>query len=816
MGNNLQRAGFAFFLLALLLLLSAECVSAASYTVSSSSFSNGTDSHRALARQSDGDLYTCYLVESGARAVAAVAKSTDDGVNWVGQKVFTEVPGNHSGPTIAVDRNDNVHIAFTNVTTIFYSEYKSGVWSTPTNISSKLTIVPALIYRPSMVIDSQDRVHLLFSFSSADVFPDTFAVYLHRETNGTWGCVRDLGVLGWGPLNEYTSGTALAISNDDELFAFYGCSPDWISCHIACKSSITLGYSWSARTLVSATAWTSRYNESQPTACLDYSQNVNLAYTRAAANWTGSIVQWAYYNGSWYQGKNVTSDNTIVNQHPSIAGYADVDSVQIMYQSDIATYTFPSIVRNHGSYAGGNGLNTDIPGSSAIMDYPSAIWAEFPFVCNARTNILKYGTGWKPVTQVGRSYVYCENSTARYYTAYTDFDTPDGYDLIVYARDAETGAAISNFTVSLSTGSSNTTTTGVSYFYCVPGGEWITITIDASDGGFAPGTSEVYLTASTVKTVFLMPIVNKYYSPLNHEVQIRVCDIFGNPFENVCVTAQGFETTFGAWGWLWKLFGYSEDITINNSTMVGRTDSAGEITYLMNAEIKYNLHFYSAADGINQNETLYPKNDRYIYYVRSADENFFSMGVHSISQDINITVTTTEINSTHSLITINYTDDSAGTTNVTIYTYREELSGLNNYTTICYNFSGLSAFENSTIVLSEGGEHYLIELAVNHSLFDYFERAYKIVIEGIRLDLGFEDKNVYTYISLALLIFVGLMFGATSAHQGALVVCMVGWIEYYVGWLAAFGAGVALFLAFATVLTIIGIYITKLHKEGYQ
>lgn len=118
---------------------------------------------RALARASDGRLWTIYSRSAPTSFELFVAYSDDDGVNWTEEQLTTQEANQYPG-AIAVDSQDNVHIAwrgsgwppYTARPEILYCRRTASGWDS----IEQLTDIDAEQRLPSLAIDSQDNVHI--------------------------------------------------------------------------------------------------------------------------------------------------------------------------------------------------------------------------------------------------------------------------------------------------------------------------------------------------------------------------------------------------------------------------------------------------------------------------------------------------------------------------------------------------------------------------------------------------------------------------------------------------------------------------------
>lgn len=123
---------------------------------------------RTIARCSNGQLWCCYLVNDGANDQVWVSYSDDGGLTWTAEQM-TVVAAAQFPPSLAIDSQDNIHLVWfgngwganPGITNIQYRRRTTAGWD------AQLGLTDDTIRRasPSIAVDSQDNVHIAWDGS---------------------------------------------------------------------------------------------------------------------------------------------------------------------------------------------------------------------------------------------------------------------------------------------------------------------------------------------------------------------------------------------------------------------------------------------------------------------------------------------------------------------------------------------------------------------------------------------------------------------------------------------------------------------------
>jgi hypothetical protein len=393
------------------------------------------------------------------------------------------------------------------------------------------------------------------------------------------------------------------------------------------------------------------------------------------------------------------------------------------------------------------------------------------------------------------------------------------YNLTIWAKHAQTHISLTDFDAILNeadqkSSGSNTSLT----FTQVEYGIW---KVQVDKEGFYSDVKYVYVAQDTNTTFYLAPIiesggegVGQYYAP-PHLVEFRIENIWGRPYENVHINITAQETTMGAWDWLASVFGFRDEIAaeIQNGTMNGTTDTYGAMSFMMTETIKYKVHAYNATQGIDKIVYVYPKEERYIIVcsVIRWEQN----GTEEM-RELTINVTTSTINDTHANITVEYYDPSNATTDLTFYINRT--TNYNDQELVAsYNVLDDSNETYSFTVTPISGRSFFVRVATVNDEWGSKVWDFAVKFPGLLIDLGL-PSIAYPMMAIALILFTGGLFGASSATQGSLICCLEGWLFLGMGWFATVASSVTITMALslATIISILAIVIEKGRRTGVQ
>lgn len=295
-----------------------------------------------------------------------------------------------------------------------------------------------------------------------------------------------------------------------------------------------------------------------------------------------------------------------------------------------------------------------------------------------------------------------------------------------------------------------------------------------------------------------------------HSVNIKILSFFGAPVSDATVTAVPVETTMGEWSWLQNLWGISNEVNVVGDTMTGTTDRNGVVGFVMFEEIQYLVNVTKAADGISWSQYLYPTESDYVFVV--TEEDVFTGGVN-VNSNLSFSVTTAEINSTYQGITIVGNDSVGDISGITVYLNITNKTVPNKQDTVQTFTAASGNFTHTFPVTDYSGDSYIVNLNLTQGAFGDYERSFGVTfpIEAINpLNL---PSDLLLKISIVILCLTGCIFTATTAHNGPILTCFIGWILLSIGFLNAMGTALATTALTAATIFSVFILIAKKKEE---
>jgi hypothetical protein len=211
-------------------------------------WTSGWSSSPAITSDSGGTIHIIWYDDTPGNREVYYKKSTNNGSTWSAAKRITWTSAETSRPAIAVDSNNNIHVAWHDFTPgnaeIYYRRSTDGgtSWSTV----QRLTWTADYSEDPAIAIDSTDVIHVAWR----DNTPGNEEIYIKSSTNSgkTWSIPKRLTwSSGW---SQYP---AIAIDSNDTLHLVWD-DPTSGNAEIYYKKSTDRGATWSS---MKRLTWTS-------------------------------------------------------------------------------------------------------------------------------------------------------------------------------------------------------------------------------------------------------------------------------------------------------------------------------------------------------------------------------------------------------------------------------------------------------------------------------------------------------------------------------------------------------------------------------
>jgi PKD repeat protein len=336
-------------------------------------------------------------------------------------------------------------------------------------------------------------------------------------------------------------------------------------------------------------------------------------------------------------------------------------------------------------------------------------------------------------------------------------------------------------------GGSNTTTQNASHAF-TSSGSFVVIFTAANAYGSSSNSTTITVQSSNNASGY-----GQYYAA--QTVTFHVQSPFGAPIAGATVTMQGTATSSGSWDWLGQLLGIRFNETpINTQVMTATTDSNGDAQFFVFPTTIYSVHILKAG-VVDKTITVTPTDAKYVIPV---DWQVFG-DTGSVLAAVSFNVTTSDYSATQKRITVTGTDTlghfTGGVVNLN-QTVNGTETNLQAWNIPANNFT------TDFIVTNYKGQSYLVRINATQSDYGNIIRDYGVAFPKDKVNpMGLDDK-LLMLISMGILILFGAIFTSTTAHNGALLTCFIGWILYGLGWMDYGGTTIPLALTFATVISL--------------
>lgn len=332
------------------------------------------------------------------------------------------------------------------------------------------------------------------------------------------------------------------------------------------------------------------------------------------------------------------------------------------------------------------------------------------------------------------------------------------YDLTIKAQDSTTHAYLSTFSI-LFEDDVYTTTNGTVVL--------IDLTYDlysvcVSAENYYASAEDILVDETKTEVISMTQTSSEYY--VEHFVEFVVRNVWNTVYPDVDVTVyEGSSTT---------------------DYKSGTTGSNGAVTFQLSEDIEYRLTFISTDLGIDEEITLYPIELRYYVYVDAYSFN----PPNTTTDDITATITSSRINSTHGYINFSWSDPGALTSSIEYSISDVDGNEL-------YNTSNSGPDMTDSQIVAAVDVRYIVHYTGIHPTHGTINHVQTVVFYGGRMvDLGWTEEWQYAVTSFSFIIFIGALFGARTAHYGAIAVVMVAWFFMWIGWLNATNTSLTLII----------------------
>ena len=275
------------------------------------------------------------------------------------------------------------------------------------------------------------------------------------------------------------------------------------------------------------------------------------------------------------------------------------------------------------------------------------------------------------------------------------------------------------------------------------------------------------------KNIWMQKSTGDYYS--RHYCTFTLKNMFGVRYSNIDATV------------------YDNGDTVAS----GITGYDGSVVFHLFEDVEYRITFINASQSISEEISLYPRDNEYTVYVSSfsftPENEFDDMPTWFYVKN--------EINLSHSWLNFSYRDDLNKTSSIEYWIN-------NTYGATVYHVNQsnpcASGVYTSNNVVNSSNHTYIVHFSARHpdypSLANSGLQSISFYTKKM-IDLLFAEQWQYTAVSLCIIIFIAMFFGATNAAKGALIIVLTAWFFSFIQWLPSSIPGYAS-LVLATILAV--------------
>jgi hypothetical protein len=239
----------------------------ATWTTKRLTYNSGGSRLPAIATDSNNHLHLAWHDMTPGNDEIYYKRSSDGGATWT-TKRLTYNSGSSTTPSITTNANNHLHLVWVDKTPgnneLYYKRSTDGgvSWTT-----KRLTFNSGDSYAPSIAVDSNNHIHVVWSDSS----PATSSIFYKKSTDGgvTWTTKR----LTWGSISSYSP--EIAIDSTNRLHIVWdGYDPIWGYYDIYYKRSTDAGATWGGTKWLTLTLG----DTDTPKLAVDSNDNVHVVW----------------------------------------------------------------------------------------------------------------------------------------------------------------------------------------------------------------------------------------------------------------------------------------------------------------------------------------------------------------------------------------------------------------------------------------------------------------------------------------------------------------------------------------------------------
>jgi len=351
-----------------------------SYTVIASVGTADYNNQRKLARDGSGNIYATYHRNDGSADAIFVSKSTDGGQNWVETEISEGDGYLQHYPTIAIDGNNYIHVAWAGRVTeaygisdqIRYRKFTTS-WQAIVNITGANYAQTA----PSLAIDANNYVNLVWAGTDATHAQDQI---WYKQYTTSWQATVGL-------TNEarYQQNPSIAVDSSNYLHVV------WKGRNAASTATYQIRYinytsSWQS---IQELTTDNGYNQGAPSIAISNDNYLHVVFNGLSASFTTvNQIRYLKYTSSWQAVVNWTHDVSYDQYYPTVS--TDASNIHVVWYSEDTNSGGFLYTRYREYTSSWQAIATLLDGGSRTR--PSLMFATYPITSGQR--VSRPGVGY--------------------------------------------------------------------------------------------------------------------------------------------------------------------------------------------------------------------------------------------------------------------------------------------------------------------------------------------------------------------------------------------------------------------------------------
>ena len=302
----------------------------------------------------------------------------------------------------------------------------------------------------------------------------------------------------------------------------------------------------------------------------------------------------------------------------------------------------------------------------------------------------------------------------------------------------------------------------------------------------------------------VIPVTTGKNESINQDVILQLIEGQGQYYEKsyvrFIVTDKDLSQTYNA-----NIKIYVEEST--TSIFDRDVGADGADSFFLDQQTRY--RFETTYDGQTQTDYVTPSESEYYIFLEFIATGNTFLPATQFNQDVNITITK---------------DDDAGT--VTVY-YNDSLENTNtlqfqigqteqNGTFTLINQSSEYAdtnIQSYTFTLTDYiGQDYQVRVLIDHDDFGTITKNYGVSFPGSNLPF----TKPISYLCVFILLVCGMQFGAKNANSGAILICGLASLMWYMDVFEAFGSSINTLMGVGLGMAILYAILTYMNKKRQE